>query len=89
MFNKVVIIGSNGLVGTELMKVFPSAIGLTHSDIEIENIENVKICINNLKPDLIIMGSNGKDSIVDYILGTTTDFVVDNSKIPVLVIPNI
>ena len=44
---------------------------------------------NEIKPDLIIMGSNGKDSISDYILGTTTDYVVDNSKYPVLVIPNI
>ena len=63
MFNKVVIIGSNGLVGTELMKAFPSAIGLTHSDIEIENFENVKISINNLKPDLIIntAGLNNTD----------------------------
>lgn len=63
MFNKVVIIGSNGLVGTELMKAFPSAIGLTHSDIEIENFENVKICIKNLKPDLIIntAGLNNTD----------------------------
>ena len=42
-----------------------------------------------LKPDLIIMGSNGKDSISDYILGTTTSNVVDNSSFPVLVIPDI
>jgi len=45
--------------------------------------------INQMEPDLLIMGSNGKDSIGDYILGTTTDHVVDNSKCPVLVIPNI
>ena len=42
-----------------------------------------------LKPDLIIMGSNGKDSISDYILGTTTSNVVDKSLFPVLVIPDI
>ena len=34
------------------------------------------------------MGSNGKDSISDYIIGTTTSYVVDNSKYPVLVIPD-
>ena len=44
---------------------------------------------NKVKPDIIIMGSNGKDSIGDYLLGTTTDYVVDNSKYPVLVIPNV
>ena len=42
-----------------------------------------------IEPDLIVMGSNGKHSIADYILGTTTDYVVDNSQFPVLVIPNI
>ena len=42
-----------------------------------------------LKPDLIIMGSNGKDSFSDYILGTTTSNVVDKSLFPVLVIPDI
>ena len=69
---------------------------LEGSDIDIDIIlkegKASKEIINSsesLNPDLIIIGSNGKDSIVDYILGTTTDFVVDNSKIPVLVIPNI
>ena len=41
-----------------------------------------------IKPDLIVIGSNGKDSLSDYILGTTTSYVVDNSKFPVLVIPD-
>ena len=69
---------------------------LEGSDIEIDIVlkegKASKEIINvseSLKPDLIIMGSNGKDSIADYILGTTTDVVVDNSKFPVLVIPNI
>ena len=44
---------------------------------------------NKINPDLIIMGSNGKDSLSDYIIGTTTSYVVDNSKCPVLVVPNI
>ena len=43
---------------------------------------------NEINPDLIIMGSNGKDELSDYIIGTTTSYVVDNSKYPVLVIPN-
>ena len=43
---------------------------------------------NEINPDLIVMGSNGKDSISDYIMGTTTSYVVDNSKYPVLVIPD-
>ena len=43
---------------------------------------------NEISPALIVMGSNGKDSISDYIMGTTTSYVVDNSKYPVLVIPD-
>ena len=43
---------------------------------------------NMISPDLIIMGSNGKDSLSDYILRTTTSYVVDNSKYPVLVVPD-
>ena len=44
---------------------------------------------NDLNTDLIVIGSNGKDSLADYICGTTASHVVDNSKIPVLVIPDI
>ena len=43
---------------------------------------------NEISPDLIVMGSNGKDSITDYLIGTTTSYIVDNSKYPVLVIPD-
>ena len=39
--------------------------------------------------DLIIMGINGKDSISDYILGTTTDNVINKSLIPVMTIPGV
>ena len=44
---------------------------------------------NDLKPDLIVIGSNGKDSLADYICGTTASYVVDNSIVPVLVIPDV
>ena len=37
--------------------------------------------------DLIIMGVNGEDSLSDYIMGTTTDNVINKSKIPVMTIP--
>ena len=43
---------------------------------------------NKINPDLIVMGSNGKDELSDYIIGTTASYVVDNSKYPVFVIPN-
>ena len=42
-----------------------------------------------IKPDLIIMGSNGRDSLSDYILGTTTTNVVDKTSYPLLVIPSV
>ena len=37
--------------------------------------------------DLIVMGTNGRDSLSDYILGSTTQKVVEKSKCPVLVMP--
>jgi nucleotide-binding universal stress UspA family protein len=33
------------------------------------------------------MGTNGKDSLKDYMIGTTASYIVENSKTPVLVIP--
>ena len=37
--------------------------------------------------DLIVMGTNGRDSLSDYIVGSTAQKVVQNSKCPVLVMP--
>ena len=37
--------------------------------------------------DLIVMGTNGRDSLSDYIVGSTTQKVVEKSKCPVLVMP--
>jgi len=33
------------------------------------------------------MGTNGKDSLKDYMIGTTASYVVENSTYPVLVMP--
>ena len=48
----------------------------------------IDISVNNCV-DLIIMGVNGKDSLSDYLVGTTTDNVINASKIPVMTIPGI
>lgn len=37
--------------------------------------------------DLVVMGTNGRDSIRDFILGSTAERVVKNLKCPVLIIP--
>ena len=49
-----------------------------------------KVIVNmatDLKVDLIVMGSNGRDQVVDYFLGTTASNVIKSSPCPVLVIP--
>ncbi|MBS1621030.1 MAG: dTDP-4-dehydrorhamnose reductase [Bacteroidetes bacterium] len=54
---KIAIIGANGQLGTDLVEMFSGqheVIGLTHADIEITNIENVKNILNSLKPDLVL-----------------------------------
>ena len=43
----------------------------------------------DLKVDLIVMGSNGRDQVVDYFLGTTASNVIKSSPCPVLVIPTL
>jgi len=42
---------------------------------------------NELDIDLIVMGTNGRDSLTDYIVGSTAQKVVEKSKCPVLVMP--
>ena len=37
--------------------------------------------------DLIVMGTNGRDSLSDLILGSTAQNVIQKSKCPVLIIP--
>ena len=37
--------------------------------------------------DLIVMGTNGKDSLTDLLVGTTAQKVISNSTCPVLVMP--
>ena len=40
-----------------------------------------------IESDLIIIGSNGKDSIKDYFLGTTASYVAEHSTVPTLTVP--
>jgi len=54
---KLVIIGANGQLGTDLREVLSSeheVIGLNHSDIEITNADSVKNALSSLKPDLVL-----------------------------------
>ena len=78
---------------SELRKLIHDNMG---DDIEIDILlkegrasENIICIAEQHNCDLIIIGSNGKDSITDYILGTTTNIVVNKSKVPVLVVPTI
>ena len=40
-----------------------------------------------INADLIVMGTNGKDNISDYFLGTTAENVISKANCPVLVVP--
>jgi dTDP-4-dehydrorhamnose reductase len=54
---KVAIIGSNGQLGTDLTEVLSQehdVTGLTHSDVEIAEISNVKKVISSLKPEIVL-----------------------------------
>ena len=43
--------------------------------------------IDDLDIDLVVMGTNGKDSLSDIIIGTTAQKVIQSSLCPVLVVP--
>jgi dTDP-4-dehydrorhamnose reductase len=55
---KIVVIGANGQLGTEIVDHFSKqgfeVAGLTHDDIEIADIDNVKNVISALKADVVI-----------------------------------
>ena len=42
---------------------------------------------NKINPDLIVMGTNGRDSVSDVILGSTAEQVIKNIKCPTLIVP--
>ena len=42
---------------------------------------------DQIDADLIVMGTNGKDSLTDFIMGSTAQNVIQRSKCPVLVMP--
>ena len=42
---------------------------------------------NEIGADLIVLGTNGKDSISDYFLGTTASYVAEHSTVPTLTVP--
>jgi len=42
---------------------------------------------DEINADLIVMGTNGKDSLSDFIMGSTAQNVIQRSKCPVLVMP--
>ncbi|HHQ44662.1 MAG TPA: dTDP-4-dehydrorhamnose reductase [Candidatus Altiarchaeales archaeon] len=52
---KILIIGSNGQLGSDLMNTFQNqAIGYTHKDIEITNLDSVTKAIGHEAPDIVI-----------------------------------
>jgi dTDP-4-dehydrorhamnose reductase len=54
---KIVIIGANGQLGTDLMEALSpgnKVTGLSHHDIEITDINNIQSVLNTLKPDIVL-----------------------------------
>lgn len=54
---RVVVIGAGGQLGSEILKLTPEGvkvIGLTHEDIEIADLQNVKRVLHDLKPEVVI-----------------------------------
>lgn len=50
----IVVTGGTGLLGTELKKIMPNAIYLSHKEIEITNEKSVLKCFKKYKPALVL-----------------------------------
>jgi dTDP-4-dehydrorhamnose reductase len=53
---KIVVIGSNGQLGSDLCRVIKSRdlVALTHKDIEVSQIDSVKEALSDIKPSVVI-----------------------------------
>lgn len=51
---KTLIFGAGGMLGTDLCSVFPDAVALKHSDIDITDRDLVLETIEMINPDLVI-----------------------------------
>ena len=51
---KVLILGGHGMLGNDVVKVFPSSIALGRNDCDITQYDSVRACIDTHSPDLII-----------------------------------
>jgi len=54
--SRIAVIGSNGQLGTDLMKVLAGrdVVGLTHSDVDITQLGSVKGVLDGLRPQMVI-----------------------------------
>ena len=82
---KILILGSNGLVGSSLVRILKQRnqyelIASTRSDADLFNLEDVKKLINRTKPDLIINAAAKVGGIL-YNNTHRVDFLMDNLKI--------
>jgi dTDP-4-dehydrorhamnose reductase len=51
---KTLILGADGMLGSDLCRVFPDAIHFTHSDLDITNRGDVIRLIREIAPDVVI-----------------------------------
>lgn len=51
---KTLILGANGMLGTDLRKAFPDAVTLSHRELDITDREQVLRIINDLQPQAVI-----------------------------------
>lgn len=82
---KILILGSNGLVGSSLVRILKQQnqyelIASTRSDADLFKLEDVKKLINRTKPDLIINAAAKVGGIL-YNNTHRVDFLMDNLKI--------
>jgi nucleotide-binding universal stress UspA family protein len=77
------------IVESDLKKAFGSKLACESSAMHGSFVTELKEIIDRKKPDLIVMGTKGASGLKKILIGSNTVNVIKNTKVPVLVIPEV
>ncbi|HXP52984.1 MAG TPA: universal stress protein [Bacteroidia bacterium] len=103
MTNAVSSTAVNGIIDSEMIKVYQEEAELTVSEIVKENPYDkistlteegipqyeIRNIARSKKADMIIMGTHGRTGLQHLLMGSVAEFVIRHSTIPVLVVPEV
>lgn len=76
-------------IESDLKRSFGSDLNCESSLVQGDFINTIKKIIEAQQPDLIVMGTKGASGLKKFLMGSNTVNVIANTKVPVLVIPEV